>query len=73
MTMNEENNKPVVTTIRFAGDEIELFEQLKSWAFKHHISMAEAVKRAIALLLSEENAAEGEQKPSNGAVNESAN
>ncbi len=63
--MNEENKKPIVTTIRFVGKEIDKFQQLRIWAIKNNISMAEAIKRAIALLLAQQNATSKEdQAPS---------
>jgi len=59
----EEEKKAVVTTIRFVGTEIDMFQELRIWAIKNNISMAEGIKRAIALLLAQENASGDQLQP----------
>jgi hypothetical protein len=52
--MEEDNKKPIITTIRFSDDEVELHDELRIWALKNRVSMAEAIKKGIRLLLQQE-------------------
>jgi len=52
--MNEKNKDIVITTIRFTDAEIKNYVKLKIWALRNRVSMAEAIKRAIALFLKDQ-------------------